>query len=129
MEIGVLFFNFLHRTPIFAAAFASVGAVAQLVEQRTENPCVGGSIPPHTTIEKDHSINFENRSAKINFPVCKLLSQFFFYQGYFFRENFDLFILQFKHFYLSILLFNNSILLFDHCLLFPDLHRDYGNNA
>jgi hypothetical protein len=26
-----------------------VGAVAQLVEQRTENPCVGGSIPPHTT--------------------------------------------------------------------------------
>jgi len=26
------------------------GAVAQLVEQRTENPCVGGSIPPHTTL-------------------------------------------------------------------------------
>jgi hypothetical protein len=26
-----------------------IGAVAQLVEQRTENPCVGGSIPPHTT--------------------------------------------------------------------------------
>ncbi len=25
------------------------GAVAQLVEQRTENPCVGGSIPSHTT--------------------------------------------------------------------------------
>ena len=23
-----------------------VGSVAQLVEQRTENPCVGGSIPP-----------------------------------------------------------------------------------
>jgi hypothetical protein len=29
--------------------FAMAGAVAQLVEQRTENPCVGGSIPPHTT--------------------------------------------------------------------------------
>jgi hypothetical protein len=29
------------------------GAVAQLVEQRTENPCVGGSIPPHTT--KSHA--------------------------------------------------------------------------
>jgi hypothetical protein len=28
---------------------ATDGAVAQLVEQRTENPCVGGSIPPHTT--------------------------------------------------------------------------------
>ena len=25
------------------------GAVAQSVEQWTENPCVGGSIPPHTT--------------------------------------------------------------------------------
>ena len=23
-----------------------VGQIAQLVEQRTENPCVGGSIPP-----------------------------------------------------------------------------------
>ena len=27
------------------------GAVAQSVEQRTENPCVGGSIPPHTTFD------------------------------------------------------------------------------
>ena len=26
-----------------------VGSVAQLVEQRTENPCVGGSIPPLPT--------------------------------------------------------------------------------
>ena len=26
------------------------GQVAQLVEQRTENPCVGGSIPPLATI-------------------------------------------------------------------------------
>jgi hypothetical protein len=25
------------------------GWVAQLVEQRTENPCVGGSIPPPAT--------------------------------------------------------------------------------
>ena len=32
--------NFLYKRP-------SLGAqVAQLVEQRTENPCVGGSIPP-----------------------------------------------------------------------------------
>ena len=29
------------------------GAVAQLVEQWTENPCVGGSIPPHTTKKPD----------------------------------------------------------------------------
>tara|TARA_B100000925_G_scaffold54101_1_gene35318 strand:- start:305 stop:424 length:120 start_codon:yes stop_codon:yes gene_type:complete len=26
-----------------------VGSVAQLVEQRTENPCVGGSIPSRAT--------------------------------------------------------------------------------
>lgn len=28
---------------------ASLGLVAQLVEQRIENPCVGGSIPPQAT--------------------------------------------------------------------------------
>jgi hypothetical protein len=28
------------------------GAVAQSVEQRTENPCVAGSIPAHTTEKK-----------------------------------------------------------------------------
>jgi hypothetical protein len=33
----------------------SYGAVAQSVEQRTENPCVGGSIPPHTTALKTSS--------------------------------------------------------------------------
>ena len=27
------------------------GLVAQLVEQRTENPCVGGSIPPRATFK------------------------------------------------------------------------------
>ena len=32
------------------------GAVAQLVEQWTENPCVGGSIPPHTTALKTLSV-------------------------------------------------------------------------
>ena len=29
--------------------FSYDGAVAQSVEQRTENPCVAGSIPAHTT--------------------------------------------------------------------------------
>ena len=32
-----------------SAAARNDGAIAQLVEQRTENPCVGGSIPPGTT--------------------------------------------------------------------------------
>ena len=32
-------------------AYPGAGAVAQLVEQRTENPCVAGSIPAHTTVK------------------------------------------------------------------------------
>ncbi len=32
--------------------FLEDGAVAQSVEQRTENPCVAGSIPAHTTIKR-----------------------------------------------------------------------------
>ena len=31
--------------------FYATGALAQLVEQRTENPCVPGSIPGGTTTE------------------------------------------------------------------------------
>ena len=31
---------------------STVGAIAQLVEQRTENPCVPGSIPGGTTAKK-----------------------------------------------------------------------------
>jgi hypothetical protein len=30
----------------------SLGQIAQSVEQRTENPCVGGSIPPLATSSK-----------------------------------------------------------------------------
>ena len=42
-------------TELAMTGFASVtilahGPVAQSVEQRTENPCVGGSIPPQATI-------------------------------------------------------------------------------
>ena len=36
--------------------FRKEGAVAQLVEQRTENPCVGGSIPSRTTELKDNTL-------------------------------------------------------------------------
>ena len=32
--------------------FYATGALAQLVEQRTENPCVPGSIPGGTTTNK-----------------------------------------------------------------------------
>jgi hypothetical protein len=33
------------------------GAVAQSVEQRTENPCVAGSIPAHTTAKQPQKRN------------------------------------------------------------------------
>ena len=34
----------------FALVTQNNGAIAQLVEQRTENPCVPGSIPGGTTL-------------------------------------------------------------------------------
>ena len=37
---------------IFAPAFEAKGALAQLVEQRTENPCVPSSILGGTTFKK-----------------------------------------------------------------------------
>lgn len=39
--------------------FYATGALAQLVEQRTENPCVPGSIPGGTTREDNFNL-FEN---------------------------------------------------------------------
>ena len=36
----------------FCNPISGAGAVAQSVEQRTENPCVGGSIPSYTTRTK-----------------------------------------------------------------------------
>ncbi len=35
--------------PLLLQSFLQKGTVAQLVEQRTENPCVAGSIPAGTT--------------------------------------------------------------------------------
>ena len=44
----------------FAIAFETLkrtaGAIAQLVEQRTENPCVPGSIPGGTTAKKSKTM-------------------------------------------------------------------------
>ena len=38
----------LEKHPIYST-ICSLGLVAQSVEQRIENPCVGGSIPPRAT--------------------------------------------------------------------------------
>ena len=54
MQGGIFFYFFrnplavLKKLFIFAPANGE-GAIAQLVEQRTENPCVPGSIPGGTT--------------------------------------------------------------------------------
>ena len=44
------------KSSTFAPAFRKTstphGAIAQLVEQRTENPCVTGSIPVGTTVKR-----------------------------------------------------------------------------
>ncbi len=47
-EISFLKFK---RRPYICSPEREGGAVAQSVEQRTENPCVAGSIPAHTTKE------------------------------------------------------------------------------
>ena len=45
------------KSSTFAADLEKInGAIAQLVEQRTENPCVPGSIPGGTTAKKTSKI-------------------------------------------------------------------------
>lgn len=46
----VIFFALTEKHFIFAPAIAT-GTLAQMVEQRTENPCVPGSIPGGTTLK------------------------------------------------------------------------------
>ena len=48
------------QDPAFAKATAGKGAVAQLVEQWTENPCVAGSTPAHTTVKQKRPDSFLN---------------------------------------------------------------------
>lgn len=49
--------------------------IAQLVEQRTENPCVGGSNPPPGTISKNHDDNIIRTATRQNllaYCICAL---------------------------------------------------------
>jgi hypothetical protein len=46
------------------------GWVAQLVEQRTENPCVGGSIPPPATTPHETIANIE-RNSLLTFGIMR----------------------------------------------------------
>ena len=45
------------KKALFSATIPLLGPVAQSVEQRIENPCVGGSIPPQAT--KFHALLFQ----------------------------------------------------------------------
>tara|TARA_B100000683_G_C11985997_1_gene347647 strand:+ start:114 stop:281 length:168 start_codon:yes stop_codon:yes gene_type:complete len=47
--IDLLIFYLSIKKYVTKFAYFWFGLVAQLVEQRTENPCVGGSIPPEAT--------------------------------------------------------------------------------
>ena len=58
--------------PIFAPAIMIIGTIAQLVEQRTENPCVLGSIPSGTTSKRLQNWQIPENKA---------------FQGFFFTEN------------------------------------------
>ncbi len=49
----------------------ALGTLAQLVEQRTENPCVPGSIPGGTTLKPDLLIGF---FVLYNFRYCNCLT-------------------------------------------------------
>ena len=54
--------------PFWSAIIRHLGLVAQSVEQRIENPCVGGSIPPRAT---KNSL-FKNANLRVGVFVCGL---------------------------------------------------------
>ena len=53
----------IKKCATFATANENDGAIAQLVEQRTENPCVPGSIPGGTTFKISRNVVTEQVTA------------------------------------------------------------------
>ena len=66
----------MNKSLIFALPSASeeAGIVAQLVEQRTENPCVGGSIPSDTTTKGHQNDGLFYCKGFCNQPCLGVLS-------------------------------------------------------
>ncbi len=72
-----------HSTPYICSPEGEIsteGAVAQSVEQRTENPCVAGSIPAHTTKTSTAMLGFfvilmfnEQKATDPIFPIQALV--------------------------------------------------------
>ena len=54
--------------PLHSQLRNTVGAIAQLVEQRTENPCVPGSIPGGTTLKRSYSLKSDSFFFVISKP-------------------------------------------------------------
>ena len=59
--------------PLHSQFRNAVGAIAQLVEQRTENPCVPGSIPGGTTVKKQLLKRVAAFFVALNFNLCPLV--------------------------------------------------------
>ena len=86
--VKALFFSIsLHEVEILCIVAVFVGLVAQSVEQRIENPRVGGSIPPQATIPSSHLVSShpifskKTRTCEGNLshyiPRCSIESQDF----------------------------------------------------
>ena len=52
------------------------GAIAQSVEQRTENPCVPGSIPGGTTVFNQRPCKINNLQELFVLKVSRLMTDF-----------------------------------------------------
>jgi hypothetical protein len=66
------------RKRLYICTPKGTGTIAQLVEQRTENPCVAGSIPAGTTRKGDVYIAFFNGlNSEMYLDLIKLSHQFF----------------------------------------------------
>ncbi len=58
------------KTSPYLCTRKSNGAIAQLVEQRTENPCVPGSIPGGTTAKKSKKMKIAEFQQIQRFSFC-----------------------------------------------------------
>ena len=79
--MGETFGDSKKRSTFASESRSSDGAIAQLVEQRTENPCVPGSIPGGTTINPENQgpTNQVHESVHENAPKCCISGRFFYH--------------------------------------------------
>ena len=71
--------RFLHENENSLLLWPYQGDVAQLVEQRTENPCVGGSIPSITTSKSLQPEAFFAFNPRVGLLIVRNYSVFLYY--------------------------------------------------